>query len=91
MKNRLEKLKLTSIALAVLWLCGGAVYAQDGGSEEEELAKKTQNPIASMVIQHRFRHRAGSRDPAMAQHPASYSVFVRQRLESHYSNYFTAD
>ena len=49
MKNRLEQLKLTSIALAVLWLFGGAVYAQDGGNEEEELAKKTQNPIASMV------------------------------------------
>ena len=64
-KDRLEQLKLVSIALAVLWLCGGAVYAQDGGSEEEELAKKTQNPIASMVslpLQYNIDFGIGSAD-----------------------------
>lgn len=42
-------IKVLSIALAASWIWAGSVTAQNGTNEEEELAKKTQNPVASMV------------------------------------------
>lgn len=41
--------KVLSVALAVTWVWVGSVAAQNGTNEEEELARKTQNPVASMV------------------------------------------
>lgn len=41
--------KILSVILAAGCFCVSLANAQDGTNEEEELAKKTQNPIASMV------------------------------------------
>ena len=61
----MHKQMITFLALAAWWLCAGTVSAQNGATEEEELAKKTQNPVASMVsvpLQYNLDFGIGSAD-----------------------------